>query len=59
MTDMSVNIYLALSNIKNNPFRYMALYLKGFLFAIMMVKYGIINCIKSISICSYKGNTYE
>lgn len=37
----------------------MALYLKGFLFAIMLVKYGIINCIKSISICSYKGNTYE
>lgn len=37
----------------------MALYLKGFLFAIMMVKYGIINCIKPISICSYKGNTYE
>ena len=27
--------------------------------AIMMVKYGIINCIKFIIICSYKGNTYE
>nr|DAV52188.1 MAG TPA: hypothetical protein [Caudoviricetes sp.] len=37
----------------------MSLYLKGFLFAIMILKYDIINCIKSISIWSYKGNTYE